>query len=226
MERRTFDETVELRGTGEGETEKIVGTAIVFYDGTERTEFTLWDDRGKYEGGQRMVERIDAKAVTQNTLRDDVRGLFNHDPSLLLGRSNKTTKTLRMNKDADGLHYEIEPGDTQVGRDTMEHIRRGDVSGSSFAFSIAAKGQKFEEDGDTAIRTITKLERLYDVGPVTYPAYQSTEAGVRASSDMQEARDAFKSHREAIEAERATAAEELAVTHKGYADRIDALETE
>jgi hypothetical protein len=144
----------------------------------------------------------------------------------LLGRSNKTTKTLRMSKDADGLHYEIEPGDTQAGRDTMEHIRRGDVSGSSFAFTIAAKGQMFEEDGDTAIRTITKLERLYDVGPVTYPAYESTDAGVRASSDMKEARDAFTSHRAAIEADRAEAADALAATHKGYADRIDKLETE
>ena len=224
MERRTFDETVELRGTGEGEDPKIVGTAIVFYDGTPGTEFELWDDRGLYEGGQRMVERIDAKAVTQATMRDDVRALFNHEPSLLLGRSNKTTKTLRMSKDSDGLHDTIEPGDTQAGRDTMEHIRRGDVSGSSFAFTIAAKGQKFEDDGDTVVRTITKLQQLFDVGPVTYPAYESTEAGVRASSDMKEARDAFKSHREAIEAERAEAADALAATHKGYSDRIDKLD--
>lgn len=224
-ETRTFDHSVELRQ--DGEEEKIVGTAIVFYDeGDEGTEFTLWDDRGKYEGGVKMVERIMPSAMA-GRMKDDIRALVNHDPSLLLGRSNGKTETLRLSKDSVGLHYEIQPGSTRVHEDTRESIRRGDMTGSSFAFTIAPKGQRFKDQGDdTTVREITKFEQVFDVSPVTYPAYQGTDAGLRGSDGIKEARDAFTAHRDAIEAERAAEAKAIQDRLAEQNARIDRLEEE
>ena len=222
-ETRTFDHTVELRT--DGEEEKIVGTAIVFYDeGDEGTEFILWDDRGKYEGGVLMKERIMPSAMA-GRMKDDIRALVNHDPSMLLGRSNGKTKTLRLSKDAEGLHYEIEPSKTRLHEDTMESIRRGDMSGSSFAFTIAPKGQRFKDEGDdVTVREITKFAQVFDVSAVTFPAYEATDAGVRGSDGMKEARDAFTAHREAIEAERAAEAKVIQDSLDAHNERIDELE--
>jgi HK97 family phage prohead protease len=184
IEKRFLTHRVELRG--EGEEERIVGTASVTYDGTPDTEYELWDDRAM--GGVRMVERIMPDAFA-GRMKDDVRALFNHDPSQLLGRT--ASKTLKLRKDDDGLHYEISPGNTTVAADVREHLRRGDITGSSFAFTVSQKGQRFKEDGDTQIREITKVEALFDVGPVTYPAYEGTAAGVRDGADLEQARNAF-----------------------------------
>src|SRR5687767_38420 len=75
--------------------------------------------------------------------RHDVRGLLNHNPDLVLGRT--TAGTLRLVEDRKGLHYEIDPPDTTVGHDVTESIRRGDISQSSFAF-IVKKHRWIEPD--------------------------------------------------------------------------------
>lgn len=186
IERRHLPARVHLRADEDG-TERIVGTAIVFYDGTPDTEFVLWDDRGKYDGGVKMVERIMPSAVS-GRMKDDVRGLFNHDPTQVLGRS---PKTLKLSRDEKGLHYSIDPGETTVAANVREHLRREDVTGSSFSFTLEPKGQRFKEEDDIHIREITKLSQLFDVGPVTYPAYEATQAGVRGASDLAEAREMF-----------------------------------
>lgn len=221
-ETRTFDHTVELRT--DSEEEKIHGTAIVFYDDTPDTEFVLWDDRGKYDGGVKMIERIMPSAMS-GRMKDDIRALVNHDPSMLLGRSNGKTKTLRLSKDTEGLHYEIQPGATRVHEDARESIRRGDMTGSSFAFTIAPKGQRFKDEGDdVTVREITKFEQVFDVGPVTYPAYEATDAGVRGADGIKEARDAFTAHRDAIEADRAAEAKAIQDRLDEQNARIDKLE--
>jgi len=69
--------------------------------------------------------------------------------------------------------------DTQLARDLRESIRRGDISGSSFAFTIPDGGQEWREDGDRVIREIRAVT-LHDVGPVTYPAYESSTTHARA----------------------------------------------
>lgn len=145
---------------------KITGYAAVFYDGTDATQYMLWDD---------MAERIMPTAFDRAVKEDDVRGLFNHDPNMLLGRT--TAGTMRLSVDSKGLRYEIDPPDTAVGRDTATAIKRGDLSGSSFAF-VPTETLIREQDGIT-IREILAVE-LFDVGPVTFPAYESTSAGLRS----------------------------------------------
>lgn len=109
---------------------------------------------------------------------DDVRALFNHDPNYVLGRS--TTGTLKLSQDADGLAVEITPPDAQWARDLMVSIDRGDVSQMSFAFTVAENGDKWEKVEGNWIRTLVRKGSVYDVSPVTYPAYPQTSAAVRS----------------------------------------------
>ena len=155
----------------------ITGYAARYYDGTAATEFRLWDG---------AVERIMPGAFDA-ALADghDARALFNHNPDHLLGRVS--AGTLKLAADDLGLRYEIHPGDTSIARDVLEHIRRGDLQGSSFAFEVVDQDWRTEDKTD--IREIRAV-RLFDVGPVTYPAYESTSTAIR-SADSVEARKAF-----------------------------------
>ncbi|CAI1972240.1 HK97 family phage prohead protease [Serratia marcescens] len=124
-----------------------------------------------------------------DVLNDDVRGLFNHDPNFILGRS--TSGTLKVSVDERGLQYDIEAPDTQTIRDlVLAPMKRGDINQSSFAFRVARDGDRWYEDEEgVVIREIHKFSRLYDVSPVTYPAYQAADSAVRSMKAWQEARE-------------------------------------
>ena len=107
----------------------------------------------------------------------DVRALFNHDPNMLLART--ASGTLRLSIDQKGLRYEFDIPDTNAGRDLRELLRRGDISQSSFGFSIAEEDWE-ERRGMKSKRKIKKIKRLYDVSPVTFPAYQETSVALRS----------------------------------------------
>ena len=116
-------------------------------------------------------------------LTNDVRALFNHEPNLILGRT--TAGTLTLSADSTGLSYRITPPDTQYARDLMKSMQRGDVSQSSFAFTVDNDSWDEDDDG-RLVRTINSVKRLYDISPVTYPAYPDTDAAVRALTDYQQ----------------------------------------
>ncbi len=180
MERRYTPQrtTVENRADGSKE---IRGYAAVHYNPNDPgTEYRLYDD---------MVERIMPGAFDR-AIEDqhDVRALFNHDSSMVLGRSE--SGTLKLASDATGLRYVVDPPNTQIGRDVVELLSRGDVSGSSFAFLPTKVSWEDRMDSDTRkVTYIRKIEdvELLDVGPVTYPAYDSTTAGVRSAEDAKDA---------------------------------------
>ncbi len=120
-----------------------------------------------------------APGAFDDVLEDDVRALINHDPNLILGRT--VAKTLAIGQDETGLWYEAQLPATQAARDLAESISRGDVSQSSFAFSVASGGDDWQEDEDgRVVRTVKKIGRLYDVSAVTYPAYPEATVGMRA----------------------------------------------
>jgi HK97 family phage prohead protease len=109
----------------------------------------------------------------------DVVALFNHDANLVLGRTTNGTLDLQIRE--KGLAYAITPPDTQLGRDTVTLLRRQDLTGASFAFSIAKGGETWTQAADgTAIRTVTAVGELYDVSVVTRPAYPSSTAALRS----------------------------------------------
>lgn len=138
-----------------------------------------------------FVEQIDPAAFDK-TLADnpDVRALINHDPSMLLGRTR--SGTLRLSKDSEGLHYEIDLPDRSDARDLQVSMERGDISHSSFAFFVAPSGDSWSEtEQGMPLRTLTALSiHNGDVSPVTYPAYEDTDSGVaeRAFKSLAEAR--------------------------------------
>lgn len=114
----------------------------------------------------------------------DVRALFNHDPNLILGRN--MAGTLRVTEDEKGLRFEIDPPETSYAKDLQVSMSRGDVNQCSFGFTIEEGGDSWAKDSDNLwIRTITKVKRLFDVSPVTYPAYTSTNCAVRSMMQKQ-----------------------------------------
>lgn len=122
-------------------------------------------------------------------LADDIRALFNHDANLILART--ASGTLEVGVDAVGFWYEYVTPNRQYALDLADAIERGDVSQSSFAFS-AKETIWIEREGELDLRQIKKMERIYDVSPVTYPAYQNTTVGLRTH----EAREADKKLKE------------------------------
>jgi HK97 family phage prohead protease len=125
---------------------------------------------------------IIAPGAFDAVLKDDVRALINHDSSLILGRT--TAETLRIGVDETGLWYEYDSPDTTYARDLLVSMERGDVDQSSFQFGV--EKDEWRDSGEGYLkRTITKVSRLLDVSPVTYPAYKSTTVSKRALDEVE-----------------------------------------
>lgn len=170
---RTSEENRDNGDTQEEDLPTISGYAAV----TEvETVIETW--YGEFK--EKIQKGAFARAIRE---KQDVRALFNHDANKLLGRT--TSKTLRLKEDATGLYVEIDIPDTSCGKDTAESIRRGDITGQSFAFVIRKQQWIMGENGESEMRIIQDLD-LYDVGPVTYPAYQTTDIGIDSASRSHE----------------------------------------
>lgn len=154
---------LEIRQAEDG-THTITGHAAVFN--------SLSEDLGFFR------EKIAPGAFSPSMVEDDVRALWNHDPNFVLGRNR--AGTLRMKEDEKGLAIEIDPPDTQQARDMMESIRRGDVSQMSFGFRSVVD-EWDETDPKNPIRTLKRVQ-LFDVSPVTFPAYPATDVSVAKRS--------------------------------------------
>lgn len=128
-------------------------------------------------------EKIDPHAL-DNADMNNVVALFNHDQSQVLGR---TGVNLELSVDETGLRYKLTPPNTQLGRDLVENVRAGIISQSSFAFTIpdGDKAQEWTRSGDESVpynRLIRSIDHIYDVSPVTTPAYPDTEVKIGARS--------------------------------------------
>jgi phage head maturation protease len=82
-------------------------------------------------------------------------------------------------------------------------IKRGDIDGSSFAFTVAEADEEWDESevkkGKLPLRTINRISKLYDVSPATYPAYPTTSVSVRSRAKASaERRDALVEPRMAL----------------------------
>ena len=148
---------------------RIIGSAAVF------------NMRSENLGGFREIIKPGA---FDGVLGDDVRALFNHDPNYILGRT--ASNTLRLSVDDTGLLYDIEAPDTQTVRDMiLAPLKRGDVTQSSFQFTVARDGDYWYQDEEgIVVREVTRIARLFDVGPVTLPAYPDTNAASRGLQDF------------------------------------------
>ena len=107
----------------------------------------------------------------------DIVGLFNHSMDFVLGRTSSSTMAVSV--DSEGLLYQIAPPDTQVARDLMTSMKRGDIRGSSFGFYCLEDTWDLDPATDGLIRTIVKAS-VFDCSVVTDPAYLQADASVRS----------------------------------------------
>lgn len=145
---------------------KIFGYSAVFEQ--------LSEDLGGFR------EKIRKGAFSESIKNDDIRALFNHDPNYVLGRNKN--ETLLLEEDDHGLKIEIIPPETQWAKDLIYSIRRGDIDQMSFGFTVLVDEWN-TEDKDNPIRTLVKV-KLYDISPVTFPAYPQTSVAVRTAKEV------------------------------------------
>jgi HK97 family phage prohead protease len=144
---------------------KLVGYASVFNQ--EAIIFGMWR------------EKVAQGAFKKTIKESDIRALWNHNTDLVLGRNK--SGTLSLAEDDRGLTVEIIPPDTQAGRDALTSIKRGDVSQMSIAFQIIKQEWLTPEDKkELPLRTIREM-KLYEVSPVTFPAFEQTSISARSA---------------------------------------------
>jgi HK97 family phage prohead protease len=124
-----------------------------------------------------------APGAFDDSVSDDVRALYNHNTDIVLGRTSAGTMEIR--QDSHGLwgRIRINRSDTDA-MNAYARIARGDITGCSFGFDIAAQETDYRDDGSVHW-TITKVSPLYEISPCTFPAYQETVVSAR-KNDLEE----------------------------------------
>lgn len=163
-------EDAELRAV-EGESPKIVGYASRYGNW-----YPVWD----------FLERV-APGAFDEILADeetDVVASMNHNTDLAFAR--QSAGTLRLQSNSVGLLYEADVTDGD-GQRVYDKVRSRTLKGSSFMFTVAEDKWEFKEN-ETPRRTIVRFGKLYELGPVVWPANADTTAKARADEVLTEAR--------------------------------------
>lgn len=155
----------ELRAAENDDGKKVIEGHAAVFDSWSETLGGLFP----------FKEKVRAGAFSKSIAKDDIRALFNHDANHILGRNK--AGTLELIEDGKGLFVRIYPPDTQWARDLQTSIARGDISQMSFGFVV--EKDSWSAEGGTDIRELAEV-KLFDVSPVTFPAYTQTDVGIRA----------------------------------------------
>ena len=150
----------------------VEGVAIVFNSDSQ--------DMGYFE-------TISANAIDEDTIkRSDIFCYLNHDENRgVLARSRYGVGSLSLSLESDGLHYRFEAPKTQLGDELLSYLSRGEITTSSFAFTVADGGDRwYRDENGTLRREITKIDRLFDVSPVFTAAYEATQCSRRKLDEI------------------------------------------
>lgn len=147
---------------------------------------------------KRFKEQFKKGAFSESLSGDDQRALWSHDSSQVLGRTKNGT--LRLFEDEIGLRFELDLPNTTLGNDAYETIKRGDVDGVSFGFSMV-KEEWDEADRDNIIRSVTKA-KLFEISPVAFPAYPDSQVSARGHDPYQEYVEERKKHDQVLTSQR------------------------
>lgn len=125
-------------------------------------------------------EEIRRGAFKKTIADGDARMLFNHDPNFPLARASVSSGpgSLRLREDSKGLIDEADMLPTTYARDLAIALEAKVVTGQSFSFLPVREEWSLTDDGDD-VRLLIEVQ-LFDVGPVTFPAYEETDAALRA----------------------------------------------
>jgi len=125
-----------------------------------------------------FIEIIDPAALEGVIDQSDVLALLDHNEERgVLARSKQGVGSLSLSIDDIGLMYKFEAPHTALGDELLEGVKRGDISTSSFAFTVAEDKWEKQDDG-SYLRIITHINELFDVSPVYRAAYDATSVVV------------------------------------------------
>jgi HK97 family phage prohead protease len=128
-----------------------------------------------------FLEEIDSRALSETKMKD-VPMKYNHMDSFLIIARTKN-QSLSLTVDSIGLKVRAELLDTNTNQDIYKMVRSGLLDKMSFAFTVDE--QVWNREGRIPKRTITKIERLYDVSVVDTPAYDATSIYARSLESME-----------------------------------------
>ena len=192
VERRFL--TVEMRAT-DGDEMIVEGTPIVYEQETDLGWFR---------------EKIARGAAHQALTTSDIFLLFNHDPNQPLARTKNNTLTAW--EEDDGVHMKADLSKSEKGPGLYRDIKNGLIDKMSFAFTVKSQTWIDGDGNEPDLRIVNEIEQLYDLSPVTYPAYQQTQLIARSAEAV------AKEHAES------TTVEEAPSTEERIFDPIEALE--
>lgn len=133
-----------------------------------------------------FTEVIEPTALKGVLEKSDILCLLNHNEDRgILARSKYGTGSLELSIDDTGLKYRFEAPNTALGDELLEGLKRGDISTSSFAFTIDKDTWTKKDDG-SYLRTINQFKELFDVSPVYRPAYEDTSVALRKMNDIEQ----------------------------------------
>lgn len=181
--------SVETRQAEENETAgRIYGRAVIF-----NSPAVMYTDP---ESGIEYKEEVDAHAFDEAKM-DDVILNVNHEGQALARTRNNT---LALEIGEEGMDVEADMTKSQASRDALEAVQNGLLDKMSFAFTV----REDSYDSDTHTRTIRKIDRLFDVSLVNFPAYEQTSVSARDyyGAKAEAERRASEEARQAAEAAR------------------------
>lgn len=202
---------LECRAREENEEEKYI---VEGYASTFNEEYLL----GKGDGWE-FYERVDPKAF-DNADMSDVIMQFDHEGRVYARKSNETLEVIT---DKHGLFIRAYLGGTELGRQLFEDIKGGYVNKMSFGFTVNGSDEKEErtKNGTKYTRTITSVEKLYDVSAVSLPANDGTEISARSYIDgVMSVRQAQEQKQQAEDEEKKLAEEEQKQKEKELRERL------
>lgn len=132
-----------------------------------------------------FTEIVEPSAIDGILGTSDILCLLNHNEERgVLARSKFGTGSLELSVDETGLKYRFNAPHTALGDELLEGLKRGDISTSSFAFTI--ESDVWEKRAGSYLRKITKFKELFDVSPVYKEAYPDTSVALRKMADLKQ----------------------------------------
>ena len=179
---------VREAGEGQAESRRVEGKPIIF--GVRSVNLTPWSE------SREVYEVLEPGCISQDLIsRSDIILNINHSTKVtdVLGRCKNGKGTLDLNMRENYIECSCDLPNTNNANDTLELIKRGDITGMSFAFEddwedtengVSLERTSEVEDGkEVWLRHVKRITALYDVSIVTHPAYEQTSVGTREASD-------------------------------------------
>lgn len=215
-ERRYFSTSSGAEIRAQKDSRTVEGYAVVF--NKESRDFGGWK------------EVIAPEAMNGILDTADVLALMNHDEQRgVLARYTCGDGSLTLTVDKTGVKYRFDSPSTSLGDELLEGIERKDIRTSSFAFSVAEGGQRWEKQPDDSyVRTITAFADLYDVSPVYKEAYPDTTVAKRGFEEVRKENIPVETEEEKLEREKkeipsSPSYDELSQHYKENDDKLNKL---